>query len=123
MTAADRPRADLVALFDTFALLPAGHASLSLFGDEHNAALCAWAAQHGHRVKREPMYSQTQGRWTLLEVRLAGGTISVHLDSVQEQPSCPECDGPADHCADCGVPNGRPHEKFCHQQPEAAGSV
>lgn len=87
MTAADKPRADLVALFDAFAHLPPGNATLSLFGDEHNAALCAWAAQHGHHVDRKPLYNAQYGRWTLLEVRVTGGTISVHLSIAKEQPA------------------------------------
>lgn len=90
MTAADKPRADLVALLDAFAALPAGNASLSLFGDEYNAGLCSWAARRGHVVVSEPMYNRQAGRWTLLSVRVVSGTISVHLDSVQEQPEAAE---------------------------------
>lgn len=89
MTAADKPRADVrfVALFDAFACLPEGNASMSLHGTAAGDAIHAWAAQHGHRVTLEPLYNERQGAWTMLEVRVAGGTITVHLDSVQEQPA------------------------------------
>lgn len=88
--AADKPRADLVALFDAFARLPAGHATLQFFGNAEGDALHAWAAEHGHRVNLEPMYTAQSGRWTMLEVRIEGGTITVHLDSVKEQPEAAE---------------------------------
>lgn len=84
MTAADKPRADLVALFDAFASRPDARGYLTLFGDETGEVLQGWAAVNGHRVEERPMYNVRQGRWTMLEARLAGGTISVHLDSVQE---------------------------------------
>lgn len=87
MTAADKPRADLVALFDAFASRQDARGYLSLFGDETGEVLLGWAAVNGHRVEERPMYNVRQGRWTMLEVRLAGGTISVHLDSAQEQPA------------------------------------
>lgn len=92
MTAADKPRADLVALFDAFAVLPPtpGTASLSLFGNEHEGAFRAWSAQHGHRVQEQPLANATEGRWTALSVNLAGGYITVHLDSVKEQPEAAE---------------------------------
>lgn len=90
MTAADKPRADLVALFDAFAALPAGRASLSLQGDHTGEVLEGWAAVCGHHVERKPLYNASLGAWTMLEVRLAGGTVSVHLDSVVEQPEAVE---------------------------------
>lgn len=81
---------NLVALFDAFARLPEGHASLSFFTSEHEPAFRAWAAQHGHRIEETPLHNATEGSWTMLAVRVAGGTISVHLDSVQESKEQPE---------------------------------
>jgi hypothetical protein len=90
VTATDKPRADLVALFDAFACLPPGHASLSLFGSEHESAFRVWAVCHGHRIDETPLYNATEGRWTSLAVTLTGGWITVHLDSVKEQPEAAE---------------------------------
>lgn len=158
MTAADKPRADLVALlclFEAAARTETRRQSLALSGNEEGAAVRAWAELRGHRVQEEQRTRVAfDGRtlaYTGLTVEEPGAwaswtvTCSLHDDrevdamvpqadqqvlarvqaALDGEPApCPECDGPADHCADCGVPDGRPHEAFCHQQPEAAeGSV
>jgi hypothetical protein len=78
VTAADKPRADLVALFDAFAMLPPGNASLSLHGSQHEAEFRAWAVDHGQPVEER---QHRDGEWTALGVRVASGTITVHLDA------------------------------------------
>lgn len=50
MTAADRPRADLVALFDAFAASAPAYSSLQLHGDAAAEALLDWG--HGARTER-----------------------------------------------------------------------
>lgn len=82
MTTTDKPRADLVALFDAVAALPAMpealRVDLTLHGTEAGASLRAWAAYRGMLVEERPLYSPSQGAWTFAEVRMAGGRIGAH---------------------------------------------
>lgn len=86
VTAADKPRADLVALFDAVAALPAmpeaRRVDLMLHGTEASASLRAWAATRGLPVEDRPLYSPSQGAWTYAQVTLAGGRIGAHEKAV-----------------------------------------
>lgn len=74
--------ADLVALFDAVAALPAmleARVDLVLHGAAAGAALREWAAVRGRSVEERPLYSPSQGAWTFAEVQLAGGRIGAHI--------------------------------------------
>jgi hypothetical protein len=82
VTATDKPRADLVALFDAVTTLPAMpealRVDLTLHGTAAGAELRAWAATRSLPVEERPLYSPSQGAWTFVQVRLAGGRIGAH---------------------------------------------
>lgn len=145
----DKPRADLVALLLQFEAGAGSLASMHLTGPDAPPAVAAWVEMRGHRVEPEQLTRRDlDGReiaWTMWTVTPISGpdwSVTCSLPDTEmtapadqqvlarvqaaldgEPVPCPECDGPADHCADCGVPDGRPHASWCHQQPEAARSV
>lgn len=82
-------RPEIAALFDAFAMLPPGNASLTLHGSEYEAPFRAWAAQHGHAVDETAHHPQTAKAYTRLQVRLAGGWVTVFFD-IMEQPEAAE---------------------------------
>lgn len=121
--AADKPRADLVALFDAFARLPEGHASLSLRGDHAGEVLEGWAAVCGHRVEFKPMSTPLNGHWTMLEVRMTGGTISVHLETVRSAQADPQVlarvQAALDGSSEVGMPLGMTSDEVIQYWPGA----
>lgn len=105
---ADKARADLVALFDAFASLPPGNASLSLHGSQHEAQFRAWAADHGQPVEAR---QHRGGEWTALNVRLSAGWITLHIDGAPAALADQEVlarvqavlDGEPAACSTCGA--------------------
>lgn len=88
MNVADKPGADLVALFAAIAALPEGHrADLTLHGVAAAAALRAWAETRGLRVEQRSLCTPMQGPWTFAEVKLPGGRIGVHEVAAQPAPA------------------------------------
>lgn len=142
MTAADKPRADLVALLLAFEASAGSLASMHLTGPDAPPAVAAWVEMRGHRVEPEQLTRRDlDGReiaWTMWTVTpTSGPDWSVSCSLPDTAPAAPPdqqviarvqaaLDGerPND-CSTCGAVHtdvdcfGEPVE-----QPEAAeGSV
>ena len=88
MTAADKPRADLVALLLQFEVCAEERASLYLIGDVAGAAIRAWCDLRGHRLDAQTHTRVSEGKtigWTYYTVQPPGG---LPLWTV----TCSQCD-------------------------------